>query len=172
MFKQLETERLRLVTFDQSDLEGYTLLLTDPETFPFIVDDGPIDPDSVASRIRKNRIATQLGTAFYWTARLKGSEEYVGFVALHAVKSKRPVLSYAVVPVWRRKGLASESIRVVVDFVIETLRKEAVLARTHLENHASQALLKSLGFQLAGKVEWSGSERLEFVFEKPESTNR
>lgn len=163
MFTQLETSRLNLKKYDLSDVEGYSVLLTDESTYPFIVENGPIDPAQIISRIKRNRMATRLGTSLYWTARLKGSNDYVGFAALHASRSKRPVLSYAILPKWRRQGYASEAIRAILEFAIGKKGKSAVLARTHLDNQAFQSLLKSLGFRLAGTIDWAGSKRLEFI---------
>ncbi|MGI9516352.1 MAG: GNAT family N-acetyltransferase [Pirellulaceae bacterium] len=163
MFVELYSDRLELLRFDQCDVDGYTLLLTDANTHPYIIDDGPVDPASVPIRIKKNCMATRFGQSLYWTARSKGCGEFVGFVALHSAKSKHPVLSYAVLPKWRRQGYASEAIRAVADFAIVDIGKQAILARTHLNNQASQSLLRSLGFTLAGEIDWSDAKRLEYI---------
>ena len=165
MFRELETKRLNLLWFDQSDIAGYTLLLNDASSHPYIVDDGPINPKKVAAKIRMNRTATLLGTSLYWTARLTRNGEYVGFTALHSALSKQPILSYAIVPGFRRQGFASEAIVSVVEFALTGLRKRSVLARTHIDNLASQTLLESLGFKFVGKIGCSGSTRLEFMFD-------
>ncbi|MBT9316208.1 GNAT family N-acetyltransferase [Leptothoe spongobia] len=162
MFRQLETERLQLTKFQECDIDGYTLLLTDSSTHPFIVENGPIDPNVVASRIRRIRIVSESGSTLYWTIWLKSFGEYVGYVALHATNTALPVLSYAVVPNSRRQGFASEAIRAVVEFAIGDLQKNTVLARVHLNNHASCALLEANDFNRIGTIDWYSSKRLEF----------
>ena len=144
----LSAGAVRLREMRPSDEDGYARLLTDPGTFPYIVDDGPIAREEIARRIERNREAAEYDSAHYWSITVDG--EFVGYIALHAPEGPIASLSYAVLPRHRRCGYASAAIRAVCEFAGEQFRPETILALAHPENAASVALLRSLGFDSHG----------------------
>lgn len=162
-FPVLKTNRLLLREMEDADVEGYTTLLSDKNTYLYVLDGSPVSSEEVPMKIRRNRERSRTGQHYYWSIEVPDSSSFVGFAALHEARSEKPVLSYAVLPNWRRHGIASEAICAVMDFAKEDLGAAAVLARTHRDNSASMALLRSLNFFEVGLVRTPWGERIEFL---------
>ena len=163
-FPVLISDRILLRAMRESDADGFRELLTDPSTYPRILESGP-DPDAEA-RITRNIAAFSEGKSVYWSIDLAGT--FVGVIAAHGELSEAPVLSYAIRPDWRRQGIAREALSTVCRFLFERIDASEVIARTHLDNEPSAALLLREGFRECGLVDWSGEPRREFRITRPE----
>ncbi len=142
-FPTLSTQRLLLRAMEPRDQEGYAELLTEPKTFAWITDHGPVARRDVLPKIQRNRAAFAQ-QHLYWT--LEHSQQFLGYIALHNASSQTASLSYAIRSFWRRKGFASEAHGCVISYAQTTLPCQQLHARTHVPNCASQQLLLSLGF--------------------------
>lgn len=164
-FPTLSTARLQLREMQEHDSAQYSSLLTDSAESYFITD-SPISPELVATKIQHNRLAFDQGRAVYWS--ITRQDDFVGFVALHDPMSEGPALSYAITKAWRRQGIASEALSVVIDFVFAQLDAASILASTHVENLASANLLLSLRFRDEGVVHLEGrGPRRRFRLPRP-----
>lgn len=159
-FPILTTRRLTLREMRLSDADGYTALLTDSAEGYFITD-VPLAATGVPAKIESNQRAYLAGTSLYWS--LEFQQRFVGFVALHLREPKSPALSYAISKSWRRRGFAREAIVAVAHYSFEALDAERVVAHTHLENVASAALVRSLGFKEVAPVRSPHGPRRRFV---------
>jgi len=162
-FPVLKTKRLFLREMAEGDVEAYARLLADKNTVRYILDGRPLAAEEVPLRIRRNRAHSQTGQHYYWSIEDSASASFVGFIALHEAQAEKPVLSYAVLPKWRRRGIASEAIGAVMNFAKAELGATAVLARTHPDNSASLGLLRALNFEEVGLVRTPWGERIEFL---------
>ncbi len=68
-------------------------------------------------------------------------------------------VGYSIVPRYQRRGFATEAVRALVAWAFSDQRVERVVAQTFPELHASQALLRKLGFTETAR---SDSETLRF----------
>ena len=159
-FPQLHTQRLRLRAMANADADGYAELLSDPETYPYITESGPVRSTEISARIRGNVAAFGAGRHIYWSVEFDG--HFVGFVALHGFLHACPALSYAIRPAWRRQAIALEALRTVCDYAFSSLDVQELVARTHYENKASAQLLLRLGFRDVGPVATPEGQRREF----------
>lgn len=164
-FPELSTERLHLRAMVAEDADGYSELLADPGTHPFITESGPIHATEVPGRIRRNLEAFRSRQHIYWSAELEG--QFVGYVALHGAWQPSPAISYAVREAWRRRGVASEAVAAVREHAFSKLGARELIARTHIGNDASVRLLVSLGFLESQIAETPGGPRREFVHRAP-----
>ena len=145
-FPTLATGTIVLRRFDPEDLDGYTLLLQDPETFPYITEQGPVATSDVPAKLQRARESYQTGTHLYWAVALAESNEFVGYIAAHNLAGNPVSLSYATLPERRRRGFMAAAVRAVMRFLFE--RGAPVLeARVHLGNLASERLLETVGFR-------------------------
>lgn len=168
-FPELHTKRLLLRAMAPGDADGYAELLSDPETHPFITESGPVPRSGIAERIRSNREISEAGTQIYWSIDLGG--EFVGYIALHNAKADESALSYAIRPVWRRRGLAREALDAVCQKCRAELPSRVLVARTHKENEASARLLLTLSFDELGVVDTPFGQRREFKLAAAQQAN-
>ena len=162
-FPVLHTNRLLLRETADADIAGYTELVSDEDTLAYVLDSSPIATEKLPAKLHRNREQSLEGEHYYWSIQVPDSAWFVGFIALHDAKSGKPALSYAIMPSWRRRGIASEAICAVTDFAKEELGSSTVIARTHEENSASIELLRSLSFEEVGLVSTRWGNRVEFI---------
>ena len=80
----------------------------------------------------------------YWAIAKKEDNKFTGYIALHQLNSGKPVFSFAILPKFRRTGVATESIKALVDYVKTEYSVDQLIARTHLHNKPSRSLLESI----------------------------
>ncbi len=146
---------------EDADATGYSELVSDQDTLSYVL--SPISAEELPERLRLNRERSLTGEHLYWSIQVPESAPFVGFIALHNAKLEKPALSYAIIPSWRRRGIASEAICAVRDYAKEELGARAVVAQTHAENSSSINLLRSLDFEKVGLVSTRWGDRIEFV---------
>ncbi len=69
-------------------------------------------------------------------------------------------IGYSVVPRYQRRGFAAEAVRALIAWAFSDERVERVVAQTFPELHASQALLRKLGFSETAPID-PGTLRFE-----------
>lgn len=117
-------------------------------------------PDLQANRA----IQPWLGRAIVWT-HPDGRREAIGSIGFHAAPDEggRVEIGYRVEPVFRRRGIATEAIRGLLDWAgsngIHRFRASVAPG-----NDASLAIITSLGFQQVG-TQVDEIDGLEIVFE-------
>ena len=153
---QLETERLRLRQWRQSDREPFAALNADTrvmEHFPAPLNCA--ESDEMAARCE--RLIGERGWGF-WAAELKQTGAFIGFVGLHVPPANMPC-SPCVEIGWRlahahwQRGYASEAARHALRFAFETLTLPEIVAFTTPSNQRSLAVMARLGMTAAGTFE-------------------
>ena len=157
---RLETARLILRAMTQGDAEGYGELLSDETAYPYITDAGPIDASEIPGRVSRNHEFFLSEHAIYWALEYGGI--FIGYAALHGPAQKTPSLSYAIRRNWRRQGFAAEAPESICNHAFSVLGSREVVARSHLDNEASETLLRQLGFRNLGTVSVAAGARREF----------
>jgi len=107
--------------------------------------------------------AGEVEDSLYWVIRLTERGEAVGYVGLHRISTESPALSYAILPQYRREGIASDALQSILAHIHRAMGIHSVYARTGERNVASAALLTKLGFSGPVRVTASHGPRLEFV---------
>lgn len=74
-------------------------------------------------------------------------------------------ISYYIHQEYMRKGLMSEALRTVLDYLFNELQLECVSARVFAPNLASNALLESLGFTREGTLKHAVKGYLDIVYD-------
>ncbi len=149
----LETERLILRKFEETDAERMFLMDSHPEVMRYI----GIPP---LSDIRETeKIITMILQQYkdHGVGRLavieKKSNLLIGWSGLklltQEVNGYKNVydLGYRFLPEYWGKGYASESAKASLDFGFNGLKIDIIYAHAHSENHASNHVLRKLGFR-------------------------
>lgn len=169
----LETERLLLRSYRQSDVEAITGLLDDPAMAallmviprPFVVFDA-----RTLIRAAWRRLAT--GRGFDLAITLRDDDALIGSVgiALHD-GGKRGELGFWIGRAAWGNGYATEAASRLIDFAVESLRVEQFTATAAIGNAASIRVLEKLGFTGTGRgtreVPSTGEQHATLLFARP-----
>lgn len=152
----LETERLILRKFEEADAERMFLMDSHPEVMKYI----GIPPLSDIRETEKIIAMILQQYKDHGVGRLamieKKSNLLIGWSGLklltQEVNGYKNVfdLGYRLLPEYWGKGYASESAKASLDFGFNGLKIDIIYAHAHSENHASNHVLRKLGFRKTG----------------------
>jgi RimJ/RimL family protein N-acetyltransferase len=147
----LETPRLILRSFQDSDLEPFFAYRNDPEVSRYQGWKTPFLREAAAEFIAEAKII-QPGTPGVWMQLALESREtgaLLGDIAFHLTKSNPRVayLGYSLARASWGQGYASEAARKVLDYLFRVLDLHRVVADCDVDNQASIRLLERLGFR-------------------------
>lgn len=165
----LETARLHIRFFEQSDFDDIFRLQSDPETMRYIRAAEP-DPAAVHARLdlwEKYHLENpQLGP---FTVFLRENNQFVGYAVLRHVDftpGKEIEVGYTFAPEMWGKGLATEVTKALLQYGFEQLEVPEIVAFTDPQNAASQHVLTKCGFQHVGKRKVYAEESNFFVLKR------
>jgi ribosomal-protein-alanine N-acetyltransferase len=149
----LETERMRLTPLVADDTQYIFPLMADAEVMAFW-DIGEIDdPDIIANIVAGQVEEMAQGRAVYWTMRTLGGSQFIGTCDLSEIdrRHRRAEVGFMLGREAWGQGYAQEAMQAVLSYAAtQGLRR--LLARTHLGNRRSEALLEKLGFEEEGML--------------------
>ena len=174
----LETERLVLRPFRESDIEAYAAMCADPEVMAFLSADG-----SVLSRADAWRqMAIYLGhwgLRGYgtWAVEERGTSNFVGRVGLHYPEGwPDRELGWTIARRFWGKGYASEAARASIAHAFGPLDWSHLVSLIHPENHRSARVAERLGYRVHGSAEVRGLHltmyRLDRAADRPVAGQR
>ncbi|MFA6238081.1 MAG: GNAT family N-acetyltransferase [Bacteriovorax sp.] len=137
----LESTRVSLRAFKESDLENLRTLDTDPDIMKFT-------PAKIPQTLEqtKNRLMRYSKMDGVWAAELKNSKIFIGWFMLIPTELEFPEIGFMIVKKYWGMGLASEVAGAIIDHALHILKHKGVAARTNIENHQSISVLKKLQF--------------------------
>jgi ribosomal-protein-alanine N-acetyltransferase len=144
----LETERLILRRWKDSDREPFAAMNADPRVMEFFPDTLTREESDQLIENIENHFDNR-GFGLFATA-LKAEGQLIGFIGLH-VASFQAHFTPCVEIGWRiatpywGKGLATEGSREVIRFAFDRLKLESLVSFTVPENVASRRLMEKLG---------------------------
>lgn len=148
----LQTERLSLRRFTWDDVDNVLLISGDPDVMRYI-GDGAVD-DREGAKNRLARFMSQyekypgLG---YWVAEKMSAREFIGWFALKYIpKTVEVEVGYLLRESAWGHGFATEGAAALVDYGFDEIGLDRIVAVTHLENTASQHVIKKLGLRDCG----------------------
>lgn len=163
----LVTERLKLREMTEADAGFMVTLLNDPDFLRFIGDRGVRSEADARAYLRDGAISSyrEHGFGMYLAERRSdGAETGVcGLVCRPGLPA--PDLGFALLPPYRRAGLAAEGARAVLEFAGGELGLPRILAIATPDNAASIALLEALGMRFRGNVRLPGAETVLRLYE-------
>lgn len=152
---ELETARLRLRQWTETDLEPFAQLNADElvmEFFPSRL--SRAESDALAERIQS--AIAERGWGF-WAVEVKELHDFIGLVGLNIPSSNLPFNPCVEIgwrldlPYWG-KGYATEAAEAALAFGFETLELEKIVSFTALKNVRSQAVMQRLHMQRSSQT--------------------
>jgi RimJ/RimL family protein N-acetyltransferase len=151
VFTSLESQRLLLRRFDESDLLPFLTYLNDPlvaryQTWESYTEQQAKD----VIQEQKNLDPGLPGRWFTFAVELKAAGALIGHVALKTQDHQQAEIGFTFSRQHQGKGLACEAATSVLDYVFTKLELHRVIAITDCENEKSMALLSRLGMRREG----------------------
>lgn len=156
MLLELETERLFLRQWQQSDYLPFAQLNADPmvmEYFPSILSAS----ESNAMADKCTALIAEKGWGF-WALELKSSGQFIGFTGLHTPMTELPFAPCVEIG-WRLayefwgRGYVTEAAKAALEVAFEHLKLNEVVAFTAVQNQKSQAVMKRLAMEYRGEFD-------------------
>jgi RimJ/RimL family protein N-acetyltransferase len=145
VFTTLETTRLRLRHFTDSDLALFIAYRNDPEVAKYQGWEGISEPEARAFIQEQKELQPGVpGQWFQIAIELKETGILVGDCALKIEEhdERQAEIGYTLSRAYQGRGIASEAVSCVLEYAFVTLRLHRVIAITACENAASVALLE------------------------------
>ena len=144
----LETERLVLRRWKESDREPFAEINADPRVMEFF--------PGCLTREESDQLIDDIESHFdnrgfgLFATELKAEKKLIGFIGLHVATFQAHFtpcveIGWRIAAAYWGKGLATEGSREVIKFAFDRLRLESLVSFTVPENTASRRLMEKLG---------------------------
>ncbi len=143
----IETERLILRRWRETDREPYVEMMVDPQISDWL--GGPFTPDEAFERIARNEAALEAHGYGRMAMERRSDGRFIGYCGLMPIADNLPFddgfeVGWSVAPGAWGLGYAGEAARAVFADGFERLGLEAILAFTGTVNFRSQAVARKL----------------------------
>jgi RimJ/RimL family protein N-acetyltransferase len=148
----LESARLRLRAYRNSDAEAMFRLYSDPRVMRYWSFPPWTEREQADAYLRRALGEMVEGRVLPWAIASRADDKLVGTVTLFALDAVqgRAEIGYSLDPKLQGQGLASEALRMALGHAIDTMRLRRVEADVDPRNAPSCRLLERLGFRLEG----------------------
>ena len=162
----LVSQRLILKPLVHQDVEALYNALDDPDVWKYFPLPVPPSLDRTSSYIN--------GQLDHWTTYGLGhwaledkNHTLLGWCGLQFLpETSETEVAYCLgKPHWG-KGYATESAKASLDYALATLEKKEIIGLTHVENKASQNVLKKIGLQFVDRKQYFGMDCFRFRISK------
>lgn len=161
LIPQLQTQRLILRAFTESDLDAYAEMCSNPEVMRYI------GTGKTLSRSESWRsMAMMLG---HWKLRGYGMwavQECLNGEMIGRIGCWQPLgwtgfeIGWTLRQAYWGRGLATEGARAAMEYAFKELQRSRIISLIRPDNQASRRLAEKLGEKIEGTVEVLGSEAL------------
>ena len=159
----LEKGDIALKRLTDADLDGLTRLVSQKEIYryePTFLFELQYSPGEVIRRLYTECISSSLILGIYAGGEFSGLFEFYGFLdEIHKVS-----VGYRLLKEFWGRGIATEALKLAVDYLYSGTGIEIITASTRPENHASEKVLTKCGFTLAvrnSKEDWGFTDELD-----------
>ena len=168
----METERLLLRRFKESDADAFLKYRTDPEVALYQGEGWMNYTMEQSADFVKEQMNSEPGMADTWfqiAIELKETKDLIGDCAIHTLEDTNQVeIGFTINQMHQHKGFGIEAVKCLLDYIFNDLNKHRVIARTDVRNINSIKLLKKIGMRQEGhfiKNAWYNGEYTdEFLF--------
>lgn len=147
-FPILTTPSLTLRQMTPEDAADLFAFASDPEVQKYDSDPPMQELAEAVSRIIQTREWFETKQAIPWGIALNSENRVIGSIAFMFWDSRKYVadLGYTVARPYWRQGIATEAVRALMDFGFERMHLHRINVDTRMDNLASVALMRKLGF--------------------------
>lgn len=152
-FVTIETTRLRLRKFNDSDLPAFIAYRNDPEVARYQSWEGISDQEAYAFIQKQKQAQPGIpGQGMQIAIELKETGVLVGdcYFLIHGDDKQQAEIGYTLSRAYQGQGLATEAIVCLLTYAFQTFQLHRIIAISDCENTASVALLERLGMRREG----------------------
>jgi ribosomal-protein-alanine N-acetyltransferase len=172
MYPILETERFFLRKLEESDLEGFFELDSDPEVHRYLGNEPVSDRKKlmdVIHYVQQQYIDNGIGR---WAIIDKQNGDFIGWCGLKFVeymvngRTGYYDLGYRLIRKHWGKGVATETARASINYGFEVMGLEEIIGAIHRDNVASRNVVHKLGFTLKEEFDFESEPHCWYVLKK------
>jgi ribosomal-protein-alanine N-acetyltransferase len=152
-FPTLESKRLILRRMTMDDAEFFLRNFSDPTVVDLTAFEAPKDLEAAREELREYCIDNFTNnTGIRWGITIKGSQDLVGTCGFYkwAKQNYSAEIGYDLLDEHRRKGIMTEALTVMIDYLYGTLGLNRIQALIDPTNAASIKMIEGLGFKRDG----------------------
>ncbi len=164
----VQTERLLLREFDESDAAAYYMLGSDPAVTRFTGTGMLTSLEHALQVLRANPLTDYKQHGFgRWACVLQETGKVVGFAGLKRLDDLGEVdIAFWLLPACWGTGLATEAACAVLQYGFEHLLLERIIGLVDPQNTASIRVLEKLGMVRDGLITYHGEETLKYILRR------
>ncbi|AVR00380.1 GNAT family N-acetyltransferase [Oceanobacillus iheyensis] len=161
-----ETERCCINFFEKTDFADVKKLFMNEDVRKYL--GGIRDEESILGSLQSMLNPSE--SDFFWVIREKQTDNFIGLASLDPHHDGTFLeVSYQLLPVWWRKGYATEIVHQIIHFAFNELNLNKLVAETQTANKNSCRLLEKLGMQLERKTIRFGAEQSIYSMKPPQN---
>lgn len=147
-FKNLESDRLLLRQITDDDVKEVYELRSNPETMKYIPRPLVTNYDEALAHIKMINDKIDTNEGINWAVTLKGNNKLLGVVGHYRIQwhNFRSEIGYMFLPECHGKGIATEVIKLLIDYGFDEMNMHSLEAVIDPENGASARVLEKNGF--------------------------
>lgn len=154
-FDNIESDRLLLRRFRESDAECFLAYRTKPEVFRYQGEGWENYTFEQAVKFVKEQMDFGPGLPDTWfqiAIELKAEGRLIGDCAIHTLPHdlKQAEIGFTLDPIYQRRGYAAEAVSCLLGYIFKELDMHRVIAVADVRNEASVKLLQKLGMRREG----------------------
>jgi [ribosomal protein S5]-alanine N-acetyltransferase len=168
-----ETERLRLRRLTAGDVDNVLRLTSDAEVMRYIGDGATDDREAAKNRLARlmSHYEKYPGLGF-WAVEHKSKNKFIGWFALKYIpKTVEVEIGYLFLKSAWGQGFATEGARALLSYGFDEVGLNRIVAVAHVENKASQNVMKKIGLRDCGIGHYYDHDVAYFVGERFEFAN-
>ena len=141
----IQTQRLSLRPPTLDDLDDLHRVWTDPDVRRYLWDDGIIPKERTTQELHKTIDCFATHGFGLWAVCLKGHTQLIGICGLLPEDNPREAeLLYALAPAYWKQGLITEAAQAVLQYGLESLGFERIVASADVPNVGSIRVLEKI----------------------------
>lgn len=171
-FNNMETERLILRKFKESDVDTFFNYRTNPKVVMYQSEGWVNYKHEQAVEFVKKQMNFEPGIRDTWfqiAIELKDTGNLIGDIAIHTLPEdiNQVEIGFSLNPIYQNKGFGIEAVKRLIEYIFNVLNMHRVIAITDARNKPSVKLLEKVGFRKEGhfiKNAWYKGEYTDEYF--------
>jgi len=165
-FSNLETERLIIRRFRESDAEPFFAYRTRPEVYTYQGERWVDFTHEQAAQFVRDQLDSGFGVPDTWVqlaVELKEAGQLIGDLGIHSLPhdTRQAEIGFTIHPDFQKKGYGIEAVLRLIEYLFTSLQLHRVIAITDVRNKASICLIEKTGMRREGlflKNTWNKGE--------------
>jgi len=166
---KIETERLIIRDFTVEDAADVFAFNSDPEVMRYTGEKPWTSIETAIERLANYPDYKKYGYG-RWAVELKSTQKVIGFCGPKYLEDfEETDLGYRFLKNCWGKGYATESSKVVIDYVFSEIKLAEMVAFVYPKNPNSSKVLDKCGFSFIGAVDYEGDRVFKYLLKNPHS---